>query len=144
MRGVVILDSGCLQHLFPYPRRPRKCEDHRLISLIRHSLKILLKIIHRWIYKNCESVTSDIQFGFRQGLGTRETIVASQVWPEERCMSMFYRLWKAFDKAQYHIQILLLRKLDINQKDICCIKNFNWYQTAKVKVNSDLTSLVKF
>ena len=32
----------------------KKCEEHRTISLMSHTLKIFLKVIHRRIYKKLE------------------------------------------------------------------------------------------
>lgn len=48
----------------PLPKKinGRKCEDHRLLSLMSHTLKIFLKIIHPRIYKKCKRGISDSQF----------------------------------------------------------------------------------
>ncbi|XP_011174808.3 craniofacial development protein 2 [Solenopsis invicta] len=53
----------------------RKCTDHRLISLLSHTLKLFLKILHQRIFKKCESNFSNSQFGFRQGLGTDSFVI---------------------------------------------------------------------
>lgn len=37
-------------------------------------LKLFLKIIHKRIYKKCEEYLSETQFGFRNGLGTRDAL----------------------------------------------------------------------
>lgn len=87
----------------PLPKKSnaRKCEDHRLISLKSHTLKIFLKIIHQRLYKKCERDISDSQFGFRRGLGTREAVVPTQVlvqncYDQKRRVSMLHRLRKSF------------------------------------------------
>ena len=49
----------------PKKSNARKCEDHRLISLLSHTLKIFLKIIHQRIYRKCEREMSDSEFAFR-------------------------------------------------------------------------------
>jgi len=74
-------DQWLTSTFIPLPKKnkARKCEDHRLISSMRHSLKLFLKIIHQRIFEKCEQNISDPQFGFRQGLGTREPLVATQV-----------------------------------------------------------------
>ena len=65
----------------PLPKKANatKCEEHRLISLICHTLKVFLKIIQFRISRRCEIDIASSQFGFRQGLGTREALVATQV-----------------------------------------------------------------
>ena len=47
-----------------------KCSDHRTISLISHTAKILRRRIERKI----EDVLGEDQFGFRRGKGTRDVI----------------------------------------------------------------------
>ncbi|PNF17143.1 hypothetical protein B7P43_G09078 [Cryptotermes secundus] len=50
-----------------------KCSDHRTISLIAHTAKIIAKILKRRIERKIEDVFGD-QFGFRRGKGTRDAI----------------------------------------------------------------------
>jgi hypothetical protein len=50
-----------------------KCSDHRTISLIVHTAKIVVKVLRRRIEKKIEDVLGD-QFGFRRGKGTEGTI----------------------------------------------------------------------
>ena len=47
-----------------------KCHDHRTISLIAHTAKILRRRIERKV----EDVLGEDQFGFRRGQGTRDAI----------------------------------------------------------------------
>jgi hypothetical protein len=51
-----------------------KCSDHRTISLIAHTAKIVAKILRRRIEKEIEDVFEEDQFGFRRGKGTRDAI----------------------------------------------------------------------
>ena len=51
-----------------------KCSDHRTISLIAHTAKIVAKIVRRRIEKKIEDVLGEDQFGFRRGKGTRDAI----------------------------------------------------------------------
>jgi len=51
-----------------------KCSDHRTISLIAHTAKIVAKILRRRIEKKIEDVLGEDQFGFRRGKGTRDAI----------------------------------------------------------------------
>ena len=58
------------------PKSPKaiKCEDHRTISLISHSCKILLNIFKGRITPLIESNLSESQLGLRKGNGTRNAI----------------------------------------------------------------------
>ena len=47
-----------------------KCNDHRIISLIAHTAKIVTKILRRRIEKKIEELLGEDQFGFRRGKGT--------------------------------------------------------------------------
>jgi hypothetical protein len=53
--------------------RATKCSEHRTISLIAHTAKIVARILRRRIEKKIEEVLGD-QFGFRRGKGTRDAI----------------------------------------------------------------------
>ena len=52
----------------------RKCENHRTLSLICHSSKILLRIILNRLTSKAEEVISEEQAGFRKGRSTTEQI----------------------------------------------------------------------
>ena len=78
-----------------------------------------------------------------QGLGTREALVATQVLVQN-CHDMrkevvlcFIDYEKAFDKVQHHKLIQILKQLDIDQKDIRCIENLYWNQTAQVRIDGE-------
>ncbi|XP_050513133.1 uncharacterized protein LOC126888800 [Diabrotica virgifera virgifera] len=58
----------------PKKRSAKTCEDFRTISLMSHSLKIFLKIIHARFYKKCEENVGEMQFGFCDSMGTREAL----------------------------------------------------------------------
>ena len=53
-----------------------KFRDHRTISLIAHTAKIVAKILRRRIERKIEDVLGEDQFGFRRGRGrgTRDAI----------------------------------------------------------------------
>jgi len=51
-----------------------KCRDHRTISLIAHTAKIITKILRRRIERKIEDVRGEDQFGFRRGKGTRDAM----------------------------------------------------------------------
>lgn len=114
-----------------------------------HTLKIFLKVLHRRIYKKCEESISNTQFGFRQGLGTREAIVATQVLVQnchdqrrDVCLC-FVDYEKAFDRVQHHKLMKILKTLGIDGKDVRCIENLYWNQTAKIRVGRETTNAVR-
>jgi LPS O-antigen subunit length determinant protein (WzzB/FepE family) len=51
-----------------------KCSDHRTISLIAHTAKIVANILRRRIKKKLEDVIGEDQFGFRRGKEIRDAI----------------------------------------------------------------------
>ena len=57
-------------------KKPRatKYSDHRTISLIAPTTKIVAKILRRRIEKKIEDVLRVDQFGFRRGKGTTDAI----------------------------------------------------------------------
>ena len=153
----VIYNSGYIPEewlmstFVPLPKKPsaKKCEEFRTISLMNHVLKIFLKIIHSRIYKKCEENMGEMQFGFRNALGTREALFTLQVLIQ-RCRDVscdvyicFIDYAKAFDRCQHHKMISALQKLGIDDKDIRLITNLYWNQSAQVKVEDQLTDQVK-
>lgn len=148
-----IYDSGSIptdwlrSTFIPIPKthNARECDQHRLISLMSHTLKIYLKIIHKRIYKKCEANISDAQFGFRAGLGTREALFAIQALIQN-CRDVrkdifmcFVEYEKAFDRVQHEKLINILRRTDVDEKDIRCIGKLYWHQSAHIKT-TDFTT----
>lgn len=90
-------------------------DGKRLISLMRHTLKIFLKILHQRLYRTCER---DNRFtiwiptrGWAHGTHTHPKLLRS----EKRRVSVLHRLRKRL------MQLLLM--IYIDQKDIRCIEN---------------------
>jgi len=81
-----------------------KCSDHRTISLITYTAKILAKILRRRFEKKIEDVDGD-QFSFRRGKGTREAtgmlrIISEQTLETDEELSVCFIDWqKAFDRV---------------------------------------------
>jgi hypothetical protein len=78
-----------------------KCSDHRTISLIAHTAKIVAKILSRRIEKKIEDVLED-QFGFRRGKGTRDVIGTLRISErtletDEELSVCFFHWQKALD-----------------------------------------------
>lgn len=129
------------------PKKPtvRKCEEYRTISLMSHTLKLFLKVIHERIYRKLETRITNTQFGFRNGLGTREALFSVQVLIQ-RCRdtncdvyACFVDFEKAFDKVKHDKMIDILKKTEIDESDIRIIENLYWGQKAAVRVEDRLT-----
>ena len=87
--------------------------------------------------------------GFRQGLGTREAIVATQVLVQncydqrKNVCLCFIDYEKAFDRVQHHKLMQLLKRLDIDHKDIQCIEKLYWNQTAQIKLSNTMSNPIQ-
>lgn len=132
------------------PKKPnaRKCEDYRIISLMSHLLKTFLKVIHKRIYTKCEEQLTRTQFGFRDALGTREALFAVQVL-FQRCRDVncdiyvcFIDYQKAFDRVKHDKLMTLMQEIGIDNKDLRIIRNIYYNQTAKIKIEDQLTDKI--
>jgi hypothetical protein len=84
-----------------------KCSDHRTISLIAHTAKIVAKILRRRIERKIENILCENQFEFRRGKGTGDAIGMVGVISgrtleidEELCVC-FIDWQKAFDRVNW-------------------------------------------
>lgn len=129
----------------PLPKKckPSGCGDYRLISLMSHTLKILLRVIQNRIQARCEEIISDAQFGFRGGLGTREALFCMNVLLQ-KCREFqkpvfvcFIDFEKAFDRVRHVRLIETLQRMEIEDRDILLLKNLYWNQSAIVRVDDN-------
>lgn len=72
--------------------RSTTCNEYRPISLMSHTVKILLRVIQNRIQSKCEEHISKEQFGFRGGLGTREALF---------CINILIQKLREFQKPLY-------------------------------------------
>lgn len=129
----------------PKKNGAKTCSEYRTISLMSHMLKIFLKVIHRRIYKICEEQISSTQFGFRNGLGTREALFSIQVL-FQRCRDMncdiyacFIDYQKAFDRVKHQRIAEILENIGLDDKDLRIIVNLYWNQSASVRLGRENT-----
>jgi len=102
-----------------------KCNDHRTISLIAHTAKIL----RRRIEKKIEEVIGEDQFGFRRGKGTKDAIGMLRIIPErtleideDHCVCFID--WKqAFDRVNWTKLMQILKGTDIDWRERRLISN---------------------
>ena len=62
-----------------------RCEDHRMIALISHASKMLLRILLNRMKFAAEEQIADVQMGFRQGVGKTDQIFNLRIiMPDQR------------------------------------------------------------
>ena len=52
----------------------KECANHRMIALISHASKVMLKILHARLQHYVNQELPDVQAGFRKGIRTRDQI----------------------------------------------------------------------
>jgi hypothetical protein len=145
------LPDNWLESIFitiPKKKNARQCSDYRLISLMSHTLKIFMKILHCRIYKLCEGITGDEQFGFRNGMGTREALFCMPILLQKsiefrkNIYVCFIDLEKACDRVPHTLLFQCLDSVGLDTYDIRLLKNLYYNQTACVKVDQEVSAKV--
>jgi len=96
-----------------------KCSDHRTISLIANTAKIITKILRRRIERKIEDVLGEDHFGFRRGKGTRDAIGMMRIIAErtleidEELCICFIDCQKAFDRVNWTKLMQTLKRTDV-------------------------------
>ncbi|PNF18588.1 hypothetical protein B7P43_G06262 [Cryptotermes secundus] len=118
-----------------------KCSDHRTISLIAHTAKIIAKILKRRIERKIEDVLGEDQFGFRRGKGTRDAIGMMRIIAErtleidEELCVCFIDWQKAFDRVNWTKLMQILKETGIDWHERRLISKL--YMDQKVRVRLD-------
>ncbi|XP_075215255.1 uncharacterized protein LOC142321146 [Lycorma delicatula] len=60
-------------------RNTKNCEEHRTFSLISHPAKVLSRILNKRIYNKLDGSIEEEQYGFRRGVGTRDTTIGGHL-----------------------------------------------------------------
>ena len=60
--------------VIPKNNHAKKCSDHRTISLILHTWKIVAHILSKSLETQTKEFIEEDQFGFRKGKGTRDAV----------------------------------------------------------------------
>lgn len=132
----------------PLPKKvnAKKCEQHRTISLMSHTLKILLAIINRRIEARLDAHLNETQFGFVSNRGTRDAIVMFKIMIQ-RALAVNRELFlcfidyeKAFDKVQHEKLVQILQKYQIDGDDMTLICNLYWQQEANIRTSTNRLS----
>jgi len=115
-----------------------KCNDHRTISLIAHTAKIIAEILKRRIERKIEDVLREDQFGFRRGKGTKDAIgmmriIAEQTLEIDKELCICFIDWqKAFDHVNWTKLMQILKVCGINWRERRLISKL--YMDQRVKV----------
>ena len=107
------------------PKKPRatECSDFRTISLMSHTVKILLKIFLESMKCKINEEVGEEQFGFRKGTGTTEGIFCMNILAQKPIETQkdiyvcFIDYSKAFDRVHHRHLINCLNKIKINDKE---------------------------
>ena len=133
------------------PKKPRatECSDHRTISLMCHTLKLLLLIILKRIPNKINVNVGPEQAGFRKDSVTREGIFNLRLITEKYLekqkdiYACFIDYSKAFDTVKHQELLQCLKTTDIEENDIALIANLYWQQKTIVKINNDISEPLK-
>ncbi|KAI5637037.1 reverse transcriptase (RNA-dependent DNA polymerase) domain-containing protein [Phthorimaea operculella] len=106
----------------PKKTNTMKCEEHRTLSLISQASKILIKIVQNRLKPISESYIGADQYGFREGKGTREVILALRLIVDRRLglgletHIAFIDLEKAF-KVNWRNMMKVLKNIGVDYRD---------------------------
>jgi len=126
-----------------------KCSDHRTISLIAHTAKIVAKILRRRIEKKIEDVLGEDQFGFRRRKETRDAIWMLRIISERTLeideeLSVCFIDWqKSFDRVNWTKLMYILKETGIDWRERRLISNLYMAQSVKVRLNRGETRSLK-
>ncbi|RUS80216.1 hypothetical protein EGW08_012012 [Elysia chlorotica] len=129
------------------PKTPSatECGNFRTISLMSHTMKLLLKIILNRIGPKINKEVGHEQFGFRPNSGTREGIMCMKMVCEKYLEKhkdiyvCFIDYAKAFDRVHHTKLIECLKGIGIDGKDIRIIRNLYWEQTSCIRIGEEVT-----
>ena len=152
-----IYDSGhwpkefCVSKVVTIPKKcnTKNCEEHRTLSLIPHSSKILLKTLYERIYTKVETFLGNDQFGFRRKMGTREAIATLRVIAEKTIefgkslYICFVDYEKAFDRVNWVKLMEVLKMIGLDWKERRAVWELYVNQSAVIQVGDDLSEPAK-
>ena len=101
----------------------------KLIALISHTSKVMLKILQARLQQYVNRVLPDVQAGFRKGRGTRDQIANIWWWVKEKV--------REFQKITYFCFITMLKAYD------CVDHNKLWEILKEMGIPDHLTCLLR-
>ncbi|KAI5738724.1 hypothetical protein M8J77_010460 [Diaphorina citri] len=128
--------TKCKICVIPKKTGTTKCNEHRTLSLISHTSKILLNIILGRTERKIEEILTEDQYGFRKGRGTRDAILALRLLLEKQLKKnketyiAFIDLEKAFDRVEWKKLFEILKEVGLNYKERRAIWNLYKNESA--------------
>ena len=108
--------------LLPKKQKAVECSDYRTISLMCHTLKVLLTVILKRITNKIDIEVGREQAGFRKKSGTREVITEKYLEMGKELYACFINYSKAFDTTVNHEQLISsLSGTEVDDNDIAVI-----------------------
>ena len=130
------------------PKKPNanQCTDYITLCLMSNVTKIILRVLMVRNSRIFDREAGRTQSGFRKGMGTREgifnfrNIVEKLLEKHKKIYICFIDYEKAFDRVYHGKLMKIIKKYEIDGKDIRLIKNLYWHQTASIKTEDGLTA----
>ena len=130
------------------PKKPNanQCTDYRTLCLMSNVTKVILRVLMVRNSRIFDREAGRTQSGFRKGMGTREgifnfrNIVEKMLEKHRKIYICFIDYEKAFDRVYHGKLMKIIRKYEIDGKDVRLIKNLYWQQTASIKTEDGLTA----
>ena len=126
-REWLLIHKSGIEYLYTYNYSKEgdllKCSNYRLISLMSHVTKIILRVIMNRIKKKIYTEVSWSQFGFRKKKGTRNavsvmrTLAERSIEMQRNLYAVFIDHEKAFDRVKHHEIMKDLKPIGVDQKD---------------------------
>ena len=127
----------------------KNCSDHRTISLISHTGKIVARILNKRLEIKIEEAIEEDQFGFRKGKCIRDAIrlmkiISESVLDVKEEMHLCFIDWQqAIDRVYYTKLLEMLRNIGFNWRERRLIRKLYMGQRVKLCLNQGETDSVK-
>ena len=115
------------------------------LALISHASKIMLRVLLGRMQKTAEEELSDVQMGFRKGVGTRDQIFNLRIIIEKArehqtpLYIAFIDYKKAFDSVKHRKLWTVLREMGVDSQVVKVFKSLYDNQQAAVRIDKETT-----
>ena len=134
------LSSGHRTGKGPKKGNAKECSNYRIIALISHASKLLLKILQIRFQQYMNWEFPDVKAGFRKGRGSRDQIV-NVWWIIEKAREFQKNIYfcftdytKAFDCVDYNKMWKILKEMGLADHLTCLLRNLYVGQEAAVRI----------
>ena len=120
------------------------CQNYRIISLISHSSKVMLKVILNRLKPQAEEIIAEEQAGFRAGRSTTEQIFNLRILCEKYLQNqhnlyhVFIDFKNAFDRVWHAALWASMRKYNIKANLVRTIEQLFNKATSAVQMNGSI------